>query len=152
MRASELADLQTEEQLVAELARLGVRYLSRQIAEAAECRVCTGRAAGEAGLPTIQPGAIIFDCTAVSATGICQVCTPGIEAFKPERRTKAALLLFCGGYFAAAIRQDIARCFRCKLSPATRSVCRPAGSNWRIHPPLACKNLGACRHNGAGKT
>ena len=36
MRASELADLQTEEQLVAELARLGVRYLSRQSAEAAE--------------------------------------------------------------------------------------------------------------------
>ncbi len=37
MRATERVDLQTEEQLVAELARLGVRYLSRQSAEAAEC-------------------------------------------------------------------------------------------------------------------
>jgi hypothetical protein len=36
MRATERVDLQTEEQLVAELARLGVRYLSRQSAEAAE--------------------------------------------------------------------------------------------------------------------
>jgi hypothetical protein len=36
MRATELADLQTEERLVAELARLGVRYLSRQNTEAAE--------------------------------------------------------------------------------------------------------------------
>ena len=54
------------------------------------------------------------------------------EIIKIKRRTKATLLLFCGGYFAAAIRRDIARCSGSKLSPATRPVCKRAGRDWRI--------------------
>jgi DNA-binding TFAR19-related protein (PDSD5 family) len=127
MRATVQADLQTEEQLVAELAGLGVRYLSRQSAEIARSVHAPHELLARL---VCQPSSRVRLALIALLLARPDYARQVLRALKSLKQSDAQRLRF---YYSAAVilQQQYAENLRAAL-----------GANWRQLPDLFADELG----------